>query len=326
MNKEAKITVAVFSSAILNEKKIFTEYKDQIRNLLKDFDPAEYEISIGKLKNKLLIEFIKELGYEVKVISQHPKSLHNSNKKIIKDNALSIFFIHHNSSIMIKLLSFAQTLEGKKVVPVHLVEIKHKNATYLFNQPTGKFHHSESRWSAIAQLAYIWMGREKKELTTYTSTYSSTKTKKWLQKKGQLSFDRWNSHNTIVEGRLNNKLFSVDGWSKDYDNISPDIVHIDNEKSKVIMIEVKTIGSSVKSNLKLYQRVVNTLRDSNKWSCELYYLLSYGHEKNSDWKLLKEAKAQILLWEELFDKIKDSDIAPYIDVDLEQYTLMPEWI
>jgi hypothetical protein len=206
------------------------------------------------------------------------------------------------------------------------VYCKKKNATYLFNQPTGKFHHSESRWSAIAQLASIWMGREKKELTTYTSTYSSENTEKWLQKKGQLSFDRWNSHNTIVEGRLNNKLFSVDGWSKDYDNISPDIIHIDNTNSKVIMIEIKTIGSSVKSNLKLYQRVVDTLRDSNKWSCELYYLLSYGHEKNSDWKLLGEADAQILLWEELFVNIKDLDIAPYIDAHLEQYTLMPEWI
>jgi len=212
--------------------------------------------------------------------------------------------------------------EGKRAENTHCKE----NATYLFNQPTGKFHHSESRWSAIAQLAYIWMGNKEKELTTYTSTYFSKNTENWLQKRGKLSFDGWDSHNTIVEGKLNNKLFSVDGWSKDYDNISPDIVHIDNENSKVIMIEIKTIGSSVKSNLKLYQRVVDTLRDSNKWSCELYYLLSYGHEKNSDWKLLREADAQILLWEELFDKIKDSDIVPYIDVDLEQYTLMPKWL
>ncbi len=122
MNKETKIPVAVFSSAILNEKNIFTQYKDQIRYYFQNFHPDEYKISIGKLKNKLFIDIIEELGYEVEVISQHPKSLMNSNKKIIKENALILFFIHHGSSVMTELLSFAQTLEGKTVIPVHFSE------------------------------------------------------------------------------------------------------------------------------------------------------------------------------------------------------------
>ena len=120
MSQENKIPIAVFASAKLNEIKLFTEYKDNIKDVLKDFDPAQYEISIGKLKNKLLISLLEELGYSVNVISQHPKSLLNSNKKIIKDNALNIFFIYDNSSIMIELLLFSQSLENKASLPIHL--------------------------------------------------------------------------------------------------------------------------------------------------------------------------------------------------------------
>jgi len=124
MNQTDKIPVAVFASAKLNEIELFTEYKEDIKedikDILKSFDPAEYEISIGKLKNKLLIALLEELGYSINVVSQHPKSLSNSNRKIIKDNALNIFFIYNNSSTMIELLLFSQSLAGKTSLPIHL--------------------------------------------------------------------------------------------------------------------------------------------------------------------------------------------------------------
>jgi len=120
VSKEKKIPIALFGSAVLNEKKTFLACQEQIGKALEVFDPKEYEISIGKLKNKLLIEYVKGLGYDVNIISQHPKSLLNSNKKIIREHVLSVFLIHHESSIMMELLSYAQAVEGNATVPIHL--------------------------------------------------------------------------------------------------------------------------------------------------------------------------------------------------------------
>ena len=119
MTTETKMPIAIFSSAIFNEKKVFAEYEAKFKNILKEFDPNKYEISIGKLKNKLFIDFVQKLGYEVNIIAQHPKSLENSNKKIIKDHELMLFFIYDKSSIMMKLLIFAQTFSEKIVVPLY---------------------------------------------------------------------------------------------------------------------------------------------------------------------------------------------------------------
>ncbi len=119
MSKE-KIPAAILSSAKLNEKSIFLQYKEQIRNTLLTLEPNKYIISIGKLKNKLMIDFVHELGYEVQVIAQHPKSLKNSNRKIIKENALILFFIYEESSVMMELLAFSWTVLNGAVVPIHL--------------------------------------------------------------------------------------------------------------------------------------------------------------------------------------------------------------
>ncbi len=202
-----------------------------------------------------------------------------------------------------------------------------KNATYLFLQPSRSFHHSESRWSSIAQMAFVWMGTDDRSLDIYRSEYESNQTKKWLVKKeNALSFTGWNASNTIVEGKLRASLFCLDeeNWSKDFDNISPDIVHIDDEK--IVIIEVKTIKTYLKGNIELYRRVVDHLKQHSRKKCELYYLVSYGHEYLSDWKILNEDNADIILWEDFFSKIQKSDIASYIHSDLKQYTLMPEWL
>ncbi len=205
--------------------------------------------------------------------------------------------------------------------------MKKQNATYLFNQPSERFHHSESRWSSIAQLVFEWMGNNDEVLNIYESLYQDKTSKKWLKvKKLHLDFSEMNSKNTIVEGGLTRTVFGLEEsqWHKDFSNIKPDIVHIGEER--IVCIEVKTIGASVKENMNLYKRLVECLQEHIRKNVSLYYLLSYGHRPNSDWKHLENHGSNILLWEELFLKIKDSELAPYIHPDLEQYTQMPEWL
>jgi len=215
-----------------------------------------------------------------------------------------------------------------------------QNATYLFSQPTEGFHHSESRWNAICQLAFEWMGNKGVTLDVYHSTYENkASSPEWLKKDTEISFKGMNSVNTVVEGGLNHTVFGLSetAWNKDFNNISPDIVHI--SKEQIICIEVKTIGASVKENICLYRRLTNHLKESiPEKNVEFYYLLSYGHNPNSDWKYLSykynpktdckspEDGANILLWEDMFSKIQDSELAPYIHPDLKKYTLKPDWL
>jgi hypothetical protein len=324
MSDMRKTNLVLLSSKKLNEKDTFESYKEDIYRIVNGFDPANYQFTVGKIHNGSLIAYVKSLGYEVNEVGQHLNSLYNSNKKLIRESEGAIFFIYNKSSIMMKLLEYANSCKLTAVVPVYFNTTK-QNATYLFRAKNG-FSHSESRWNAIMQLSIIWMGKNNKRLDAYYSSYESKKSDRWLSKVERLSFKGWNSHNTIVEGKLNNRLFHIDKWHKDFDNLSPDIVHIDQENKKVVIIEIKALSSSVKQNMTLYKRLQKSLGDSGKWECELYYLLSYGHETISDWSVLKESRVKILLWEELFSKMKDSDIAPYIDEHLEHYTLMPNWL
>jgi hypothetical protein len=324
MSDTRKTNLVLLASKKLNEKDTFEIYKEDIYRIVNAFDPTNSQFTIGKIHNGLLITYIKSLGYEVNEVEQHPKSSYNSNKKLIRESDGAIFFIYNKSSIMMKLLEYANSCELAAVVPVYFNATK-QNATYLFRAKNG-FSHSESRWNAIMQLSAIWMGKNNKSLGVYYSSYESKKSDRWLNAVERLSFEGWNSDNTIVEGKLNNGLFHIDTWCKDFDNLSPDIVHIDQKNKKVVMIEIKALSSSVKQNMTLYKRLQQSLDDSETWECELYYLLSYGHEMISDWRVLKESRAKILLWEELFFQMKDSDIAPYIDEHLEHYTLMPDWL
>ncbi|SFV56683.1 hypothetical protein MNB_SV-10-455 [hydrothermal vent metagenome] len=200
-----------------------------------------------------------------------------------------------------------------------------KNATYMFEGDKG-FHHSESRWNAIAQLVFEWMNKHNQVLNIYESSYHDKTSKEWLKAKKEehLYCSGMNSKNTIVEGCLTSTVFGLkeSEWSKDFSNIKPDIVHIGEER--IVIIEVKTIGASVKENMTLYKRLVDCLQSHTKKNVSLYYLLSYGHRPNSDWTHLKDSN--ILLWEELFCKIKDSELVPYIHPELERYTLMPDWL
>lgn len=227
-----------------------------------------------------------------------------------------------------EVLEVLQKCESKKKEAVPIF-----NATYLFNQPTGGFHHSESRWSSIAQMAFIWLSQKQEGLTVFKSTITDNR-KNWLKKSSnELSFENWTISNTIVEGQIK---YIFDKNPLINSPMKPDIVWVNQQVKKIILIEVKTVGATVIGSCKENQDQVDRYRNlvSNLsidgWKCELYYLMSYGHEdeskKHTDWIRLQKDNANILLWEELFSKIEQSEIAPYIHPNLKQYTLMPEWI
>ena len=223
-----------------------------------------------------------------------------------------------------------------------------KNATYLFNQPRGNFHHSESRWSSIAQIALIYLsGIKGSELNVYQSKINQDRTK-WITKTvnepQKLLLEDWSVDNTIVEGNIKH-IFGDDPIIES--EVFPNIIY-KNEKTKEIkFIVIRTIGRTVRGrkekgvdNIDKYIQLVHKLRFLG-WKCDLYYLMSYGHEdegyqseggvideskRHQDWKMLEIVNAKILLWEELFSLIQDSEIAKYIHPNLEKYTLMPDWV
>jgi len=226
-----------------------------------------------------------------------------------------------------KLKKEVQLIEYHRTDKHEQKEVKLQNATWLF-EGENDFRHSESRWSTIAQIAFIWMKEQQKALNVYKSTYETgVSEKEWLVQENTLTFDNSNAGNIIVEGRLKPFVFGIsdEQWDKKFSRKSPDIIWFDADAIKVI--EVKTMGRyrDVKENIFAYRDFVDYLQKNGK-KCELYYLLSYGHETHSDWDVLREDNANILLWEELFSKIKNSEIAPYIDENLEKYTEMPEWL
>jgi len=206
--------------------------------------------------------------------------------------------------------------------------MKLKNATELFNQPTGKFHHSESRWSTIAQMAFIWLSKQEKSLKLFRSTIKDNR-KHWMKESGKLHFTGWTASCTYVEPYIK-RVF--DGKSDVKTKLKPDIVWISEEKKHIILVEVKTVGSTPKHNLRQmeeYEQLIEKLSEEG-WCAELYYLMSYGFEDRTDkfleWHALQEKKIGFLLWEELFSAITEFELASYIHENLEDYTLMPDWI
>lgn len=223
-----------------------------------------------------------------------------------------------------------------------------KNATYLFNQPRGNFHHSESRWSSIAQIALIYLsGIKESKLNVYRSTINQNATK-WLtkteEKPQKLLLEEWSVDNTIVEGNIKH-IFGDDPLIES--KVFPNIIYKNEKSKKIKLIVIRTIGRTVRGrkkenidNIDRYIQLAEKIK-AEGWKCDLYYLMSYGHEdegsqceegvideakRHQDWKRLEKVNANILLWEELFSLIEDSEVSKYINPNLEQYTLLPDWI
>jgi len=119
MSDRRKTNLVLLSSKKLNEKDVFECHKEEIYRIVNGFEPDKYQFTVGKIHHKLLIEYLLTLGYEVNEIPQHPKSLDNSNKKLIRESDGAIFLIYNQSSIMMQLLEYAHQCKLAMVMPLH---------------------------------------------------------------------------------------------------------------------------------------------------------------------------------------------------------------
>ena len=183
-----------------------------------------------------------------------------------------------------------------------------ESATQLFRQRKDGFCHSESRWSAVAQMAFIWMSKEKNK-DTYLNVFKSQyikKKKNWLRADSKFAFLNWSVlESSIVEGNIKDYFLHYFPKDTDIPNMKPDIELIDkkNDETNILIIEVKTVGAKVKGNIENYKDLVEKINLKPGYTCELYYLMSYGHEDSklhADWSVLDEYDMNILLWEDLF--------------------------
>jgi len=119
---EEPIKLAILSSRKLNEKEIFDKHKNTLENAITSFDPKEVEITIGNIKNKLVIDLVKDLGYKVIVVSQSKggMGLYNSNKKIIRENEMIVFFRYDESPTISEFMDYAIEIGGRSTLPINI--------------------------------------------------------------------------------------------------------------------------------------------------------------------------------------------------------------
>ena len=195
-----------------------------------------------------------------------------------------------------------------------------KNATYLFEKPTRFMKNSESRWTAVAQMSLIYISAN--QPPTKLPVYNSDK-QGVLTKSGCFPILGFTSSNTVCECGLRREVFKMDDFEDRFFSIKPDIFFLDLANRRVVLIEVKTLGESVARNIDLYSELQEYLIGRG-WNCNLYYLLSHGHEKPQDWRRLAEKKSEIIFWEDLFEIMSKSPIAGLIGEDLSNYCARPE--
>lgn len=119
-NMENKIKVAILSSRKLNENDIFNKHKETIKSVMSSYSINEVDITIGNIKNKLLIDFIQELGFNVIVKRQSVPSLENSNKKIIREHEMVIFFNYEESPHISNFIDYAIEVSIPTILPINL--------------------------------------------------------------------------------------------------------------------------------------------------------------------------------------------------------------
>ena len=115
-----KIKAVILSSAKLNDTKILEDKYENIKSFLDLNIPEHVTITIGVIKNVNLISFLQEKGYEINRKNQRVMSLENSNKKLIRENDLVIFFKYQNNPKIDDFIKYAKSIENKKIVTLDM--------------------------------------------------------------------------------------------------------------------------------------------------------------------------------------------------------------
>jgi hypothetical protein len=187
------------------------------------------------------------------------------------------------------------------------MEDKGLNATHLFKSPKEGYHSSESFWTSLFAFYILTSLTSQKELIipAYRYCHDGSTGHWWYEQDGCFQLPSGLSLNhVIVEGKINSHSFPGIGQiNKEYLNLRPDIIVI--RKREICIVEIKTVGHRIGKQKFLYERLVNFLKE-REFHTELFFLLSIGHESESDWRLLRkneESQFRILLWERVLEDI-----------------------
>ena len=200
-----------------------------------------------------------------------------------------------------------------------------KNATHLFELPKRQHRSSESFWSSLFALWILGESASGQSLKLPTFRFMRNGDDDWWFDPGDpgdpprpliipagLCFQ-----DIVVEGKIMPGF--LDGLTEDIPDdlfaLSPDVL-IYAEK-RIIIVEVKTLGYHLgPDQIRNYRHLADYLT-KNGFSTELYFLLSAGHEVESDWDLLEAPRDQegftfrILLWEQVLKKMREDSSASF---------------
>ncbi len=113
-------TVVILSSEQLNHTNMLEEYSQEITIFMKENIPKNHLITIGVIKNVQLIKHLQNIGYEITSKNQRSGSLGNSNRKLIRDNDLVIFFNYPDSPYISEFIDYAKRIDGKNMKILNL--------------------------------------------------------------------------------------------------------------------------------------------------------------------------------------------------------------
>ena len=190
------------------------------------------------------------------------------------------------------------------------------NATWLFARPAPNFHNAEPWWTAWFSMLLLWgavQGRPQ------MFPWCTTDAEGNLIPAGTVSFAGARYDTLVADARLRGEPFGIAEWPNDFLDLRPDLTFIrPGAARQVVFVETKTIGASVKGNVGRYAELVAWL-EGQGWTAELYYLMSAGHEALNDWKLLAEAGARILRWEDVFEAAAETPFGALFGEPLANY-------
>ena len=178
------------------------------------------------------------------------------------------------------------------------------NATYLFEQPSQRYHSSESFWTSFFALSLLTESRGvlPLEIPAFQCVFHGNHGH--FAPDGELVVSRaLHRRELVVEGKVRNGFLPrVTTVENELLDKSPDIiVELD---ATVIVIEVKTVGYELKPDRKDFYKTLAEFLRASGYNVELYYLMSAGG-KDNDFDLLQynpDAPPifKILLWEKVF--------------------------
>jgi hypothetical protein len=190
------------------------------------------------------------------------------------------------------------------------------NATHLFELPFRGFHNAESWWTAYFTMLVLWGSAHGKPvvLPSYLSDLNGN-----LTEASTVSFSGATHSDLVADARLHGEPFGITDWPNEFLHLRPDVTFLRSlEDRKVLFVETKTIGASIRGNVDLYANLAAFLRCQG-WSVEFYYLLSVGHEEAEDWPLLATASASIIKWEDVFGVAEKSPFGCLLGELLSKY-------